>query len=274
MPDSVRAVMDHAAVCESRAGLGLYGGVHASVYRGFRVTGWGVNECRRCGKVVRGWHSKLGRHINSKRCVVGGSTTAAAAASGALHTPHSRSEDHACTPRGNASPATDRALTMPSCSTRGTKRQRPVMAETSTICDGNGHGDHTSRQHQPTCHHGSGSSTGSSGRSRVLQPARQRASQNAGEAGVASGAHPTCCHASHGGGVASAEPSTTIDGGVDWAHGFTVTGSGLKVPLAPMPSRCKRARRVRVFGGSPSATVGCDVGGCGAVSSSGGAMVV
>ena len=70
------------------------------------------------------------------------------------------------------------------------------------------------------------------------------------------------------------EPSTTIDGGVDWAHGFTVTGSGLKVPLAPMPSRCKRARRVRVFGGSTSTTIGCDVGGCGPVSSSSGAMVV
>ena len=50
LPGSVRAVMDHAAVCESRAGLGCYGGVHASVYRGFRVTGWGVNECRRCGE--------------------------------------------------------------------------------------------------------------------------------------------------------------------------------------------------------------------------------
>ena len=40
LPDSVRAVLDHAAVCESRAGLGRYGGVHAAVYRGFRVTGW------------------------------------------------------------------------------------------------------------------------------------------------------------------------------------------------------------------------------------------
>ena len=50
LPDSVRAVMDHAAVCESRAGLGRYGGVHASVYRGFRVTGWGVNECRCWGR--------------------------------------------------------------------------------------------------------------------------------------------------------------------------------------------------------------------------------
>ena len=50
LPDSVRDVMDHAAVCESRAGLGCYGGVHASVYRGFRVTGWGVNECRCWGR--------------------------------------------------------------------------------------------------------------------------------------------------------------------------------------------------------------------------------
>ena len=40
LPANVRDVMDHAAVCESRAGLGRYGGVHAAVYRGFRVTGW------------------------------------------------------------------------------------------------------------------------------------------------------------------------------------------------------------------------------------------
>ena len=62
LPASVRAVLDHTAVCESRAGLGCYGGVHASVYRGFRVTGWGVNECRRCGKVVRGWGGDLKQH--------------------------------------------------------------------------------------------------------------------------------------------------------------------------------------------------------------------
>ena len=62
LPDSVRDVMDHAAVCDSRAGLGCYGGAHASVYRGFRVTGWGVNECRRCGKVIRGWGRQLKTH--------------------------------------------------------------------------------------------------------------------------------------------------------------------------------------------------------------------
>ena len=67
LPDSVRGVLDHAAVCESRAGLGLYGGHHASVYRGFRVTGWGVNECRRCGKVVRGWGTELKKH-SDRRC--------------------------------------------------------------------------------------------------------------------------------------------------------------------------------------------------------------
>ena len=200
LPDSVRAVLDHAAVCESRAGLGCYGGVNASVYRGFRVTGWGVNECRRCGKVFRGWHFQLKRHINSKRCVVGGSATAAAAAPGAAHTPHSTSVNHARAAHGKTSPTTDRTPIMPSCSTRGTKRP--------------------------------------------------------------------------GGSAVSAEPSTTIDGGVGWGHGFTVTGSGLKVPLAPMPSRCKRARRVRVSGGSTSATVGCDVGACGPASSSSGPMVV
>ena len=43
-------MLDHAAVCESQAGLGCYGGVHASVYRGFRVTGWEVIEWRDCWK--------------------------------------------------------------------------------------------------------------------------------------------------------------------------------------------------------------------------------
>ena len=62
LPDSVRDVMDQAAVCESRAGIGRYGGAHALVYRGFRVTGWGVNECWRCGKVIRGWVSTLKQH--------------------------------------------------------------------------------------------------------------------------------------------------------------------------------------------------------------------
>ena len=57
---------------------------------------------------------------------------------------------------------------------------------------------------------------------------------------------PACNHARYGGDGATMEPSTTVNGGMAWAHGFTVTGSGLKVPLAPMPSRCKRARRVRV----------------------------
>ena len=57
---------------------------------------------------------------------------------------------------------------------------------------------------------------------------------------------PACNHARYGGDGATMEPSTTVNGDMAWAHGFTVTGSGLKVPLAPMPSRCKRARRVRV----------------------------
>ena len=42
LPGSVRVVLDHAAVCESRACVGSSGGRHASVYRGFRVTGCGV----------------------------------------------------------------------------------------------------------------------------------------------------------------------------------------------------------------------------------------
>ena len=49
-------------MCESRAGLGCYGGTYASLYRGFRVTGWGVNECRGCGKVIRGWGAELKQH--------------------------------------------------------------------------------------------------------------------------------------------------------------------------------------------------------------------
>ena len=136
------------------------------------------------------------------------------------------SADHA--PNGKGSPATRRAPTMPSCSTRSKKRQRPVVAGTTTICDDNGHGVHTSLQHQPTFH--------------------------------------------HRGGI-----STTIDGDVAWAHRFTVAGNGLKVPLAPMPSRCKRARRVRVPVDSTSATMSGDVGesgGCGPASSSRGSMVV
>ena len=102
--------------------------------------------------------------------------------------------------------------------------QRPVVAGTTTICDDNGHGVHTSLQHQPTFH--------------------------------------------HRGGI-----STTIDGDVAWAQRFTVAGHGLKVPLAPMPSRCKRARRVRVPVDSTSPTMGGDVGetgGCGPASSSSG----
>ena len=34
------------------------------MYRGFRVTGWGVNECRRCGKVIRGWGGDLKKHTD------------------------------------------------------------------------------------------------------------------------------------------------------------------------------------------------------------------
>ena len=90
LPDSVRAVMDHAAVCESRAGLGRYGGVNAALYRGFRVTGWGVNECRRCGKVVRGWQQRLNSHVNSKGC----SASAAAEAEAASAT--QRNSDAVC----------------------------------------------------------------------------------------------------------------------------------------------------------------------------------
>ena len=219
MPDSVRAVLDHAAVCESRAGLGCYGGRHASVYRGFRVTGWGVNECRRCGKVVRGWSSQLKQH-NDGRC-------SGAAAPGA---PRSMGNARAPDTRGTA--AADGPPNMPSCSTVVAKRRRPVDAGSSTTRDVSADASQASHSCLP-CTRGGGGSGRSNG-SRALQPAQPQETQ-------------TARGTSGGGGV--------VPGGVAWAHGFTMTGSGLKVPLAPMPSRCKRARRERVTGAS--ATHGC-----------------
>ena len=130
--------------------MGLYGGVHASVYRGFRVTGWGVNECRGCGKVVRGWQRELSRHIKRQRCMASDPITAPAAAAvtaaEALHTGNSRSID------GGGAAAIDCTSTMPCCSTRATKRQRPVDIGTSNACDD--HGDdvtvHANCPHHPT----------------------------------------------------------------------------------------------------------------------------
>ena len=272
LPDSVRAVLDHAAVCESRAGLGRYGGVHAAVYRGFRVTGWGVNECRGCGKVVRGWQLELRQHIKRKGCMASSPITAGAVtAGGALHTGN---VDSRSISSGGAA-AIDGASTTPSCSTRGTKRQRPLDVGTSNVCDDNGDDVHTSWPHRPTMPRcGGGRSGGGNSNSRGLQRAQQQGTRQRRSMGVTRSA-PACSHARDGGDGATAEPSTTVNGDVAWAHGFTVTGSGLRVPLAPMPSRCKRARRMRGPVGVASTTSNGDVGGCdGPVSSRSGAAAV
>ena len=102
---------------------------------------------------------------------------------------------------------------------------------------------------------------------RALQPSGDQAAQQARETSVA-GTAAVCCLSRHRGGVATVGPCAVVDGGVAWAHGYTTTGSGLKVPLAPMPSRCKRARSVRASGGSTSGCDGSD--SCGAIAGSGG----
>ena len=213
LPDSVRAVLDHAAVCESRAGLGLYGGVHASVYRGFRVTGWGVNECRGCGKVVRGWQRELSRHIKRQRCMASDPITAAAAvtAAEALHTGNSRSID------GGGAAAIDCTSTMPCCSTRATKRQRPVDIGTSNACDD--HGDdvtvHANCPHHPTMPRCGGGRRGGGSSNREVQPAQQQATRQRRRMGVTQSA-PACNHARYGGDGATMEPSTTVLSTVTW----------------------------------------------------------
>ena len=193
MPASVRAVMDHAAVCESRAGLGRYGGMYASVYRGFRVTGWGVNECRRCGTVIRGWHVQLRRHIKRKCCMAGGPIAAAVTAGGAPHRANSHSIDS-----GGAA-AIDGAATTPSCSTGGTKRQRPLDVGTSNVCDDNGDDVHTSWPHRPTMPRcGGGRSGGGNSNNRGLQRAQQQGTRQRRSMGVTRSA-PACSHARDGG---------------------------------------------------------------------------
>ena len=81
-------------------------------------------------------------------------------------------------------------------------------------------------------------------------------------------------HARQSGDVATVGPCATVNGGVAWPHGFTVSGGGLKVPLAPMPSRCKRARRVRASGGSVNVWDGGASDCIGSMGSGSGAMVV
>ena len=291
MPDSVRAVMDHAAVCESRAGLGGYGGVHAAVYRGFRVTGWGVNECQRCGKVVRGWQQALSKHIDSKGCVASAAATqstavaaaaaAAAAVAAAASTGHAHSTDlkrgRACVPPctpDSAGAAVDGTIPRTtSSSARATKRLRCGHGSDNACNDSDSQG-RANWRHQISVY-GSGGGSSRSSRSTVLRRPRRQAQQaEASRKGVSQGAA-TCSKAVHGGGAAAVGSCGTANGGDAWAHGYTVTGSGLKVPLAPMPSRCKRARRVRASGGWTSGVcVGSGSGCSGTMGSDSGAMGV
>ena len=229
-------------------------GVHAALYRGFRVTGWGVNECRRCGKVIRGWQQHLNSHVNRNGC----SASAAAEAEAASATQrYQRNSDAVCNAQasgGGGSAAADCPPTMPTYPTRSTTRQCVGDVATRNTCYGSGHDARGDRSRQP-CTRG------------ALQPSGDQAAQQTREAGVA-GSTAVCSHARRRGGVATVGPRAVVHGGVAWAHGYTTTRSGLKVPLAPMPSRCKRARSVRPSGGS---TGGCDGSdSCGAMAASGG----
>ena len=281
LPDSVRGVMDHAAVCESRAGLGCYGGVHAAVYRGFRVTGWGVNECRRCGRVVRGWQQALRKHTDHKACVASAAATqsTAAAAAASASTRHAHSTDlkrgRACVPprtSDGSGAAVDGTIPRTiSRSARATKRLRTGDAGSDNACNDCDSKRRANWRHQISVY-GSG---GGSSRSTVFgQPRRQAQQAEASRKGASQGAA-MCSKAAHGGGAAAVGSCGTVNGGDAWAHGYTVTGSGLKVPLAPMPSRCKRARRVRASGGWTSGVcVGSGSGCSGTMGSDSGAMGV
>ena len=210
LPDSVRAVMDHAAVCESRAGLGRYGGVHAVVYRGFRVTGWGVNECRRCGKVVRGWQRALSKHTDHKACVASASATqsTAAAAAASASTRHAHSTDlkrgrayvPPRTPDGSGVAVDGTIPRTTSRSARATKRHRTGDADSDNACNGSDAKHRANWRHQISVY---GSGGGSSSRSTVLRRPRRQAQQaEASRKGVSQGAA-ICSKAVHGGGAAA-----------------------------------------------------------------------
>ena len=290
LPDSVRDVMDHAAVRESRAGMGCYGGVLASVFRGFRVTGWGVNECRRCGKVVRGWGARLKQHISTKGCVASGSpalpTSPPVAATSAPLTPgvtppdkwelrRTRGRGPAHTSNGSGSAVKKPIPGQASCSTRPTKRRRPRYADIKNVYSVSDSQADGNWLRQTSVHHrdGDSSSSSSSSRTTVLrQPKQQAPEEVSGTGGSVTAV--ACSHARHSDSGATVGPCAVVNGGVAWAHGFTMTAGGLKVPLAPMPSRCKRARRARVSGDSTSVGYGggfdCSV----TMGSGSGAMVV
>ena len=288
LPDSVRDVMDHAAVCESRAGMGCYGGVHAALYRGFRVTGWGVNECRRCGKVVRGWGRELRRHISRKSCVARGCPTtpvappppvATATTPGVVHTGSMDLKRRRACARPNIADGSGSAVTMAfsrmhSGSSRPTKRRRPRHADIDNVGNDSDHKAHGNWLRQPSVHLSGGeSSISCSNRSTVSRQPREQAPREASGKGMSPDAAASS-QARHSGDVATVGPCATVNGGVAWAHGFTVSAGGLKVPLAPMPSRCKRARRVRASGGSVNVWDGGASDCIGTMGSGSGAMVV
>ena len=66
LPRGVREALDHAAVCESHAGVGRFSGENAAVYRKFRVTGEHVASCRACGVEVRGNIGDLKKHLDGR----------------------------------------------------------------------------------------------------------------------------------------------------------------------------------------------------------------
>ena len=66
LPRGVREVLDHAAVCDSRAGVGRFSGANAAVYRKFRVTGELVASCSACGVEVRGPLGHLKKHLDGR----------------------------------------------------------------------------------------------------------------------------------------------------------------------------------------------------------------
>ena len=69
LPQDVREVLDHAAVCESRAEKGRYGRENnRAVYRRFHVTGERVAMCKACGASMRGDTTDLRHHL-AKTCV-------------------------------------------------------------------------------------------------------------------------------------------------------------------------------------------------------------
>jgi len=63
LPRSVQAVMDNAAVCESLAGKGRYGGANARLFSFYRVVGFHRSECKKCGLEIQGNTSVLKRHL-------------------------------------------------------------------------------------------------------------------------------------------------------------------------------------------------------------------